>query len=81
VIVDNLYVSRTLLGPPKAQPPLVVDPDAVLPGAIAWITGRSSQELERGGSIERASLRVATRSIALKRLDRPVSKSLRVSGQ
>jgi len=35
VIVDDLYVPRAAVGPAKAQPPLVVDADAVLALAVA----------------------------------------------
>jgi hypothetical protein len=35
VIVDDLDISRTTCGPHETQPELIVDPDAVLPAAIA----------------------------------------------
>jgi hypothetical protein len=35
VVVDDLDVFRPGRGPAEADPPLLVDPDAVLPGAVA----------------------------------------------
>lgn len=51
MIVNDLDLSGITAIPMKADPELVVDPDAVLPRAIATkpfetITGRSAQELQ-----------------------------------
>lgn len=34
MIVNNLYVFRCAFPPPKTDPPLIVDPDAVLPFSV-----------------------------------------------
>src|SRR5690625_6194483 len=35
VVVNDLHLLRSCVGPHEPDPPLVVDPDAVLPGAVA----------------------------------------------
>jgi hypothetical protein len=34
VIVDNFYIFRAISGPPKADSPLIIDPDAVLASSV-----------------------------------------------
>jgi len=66
MIVSDLDVVSVAFSPPKAHPPLIVDPDAVLSLAIlrellepvAW---RNPQILERLRGIEVASFRCAIR--------------------
>src|SRR3954471_17035659 len=36
VVVDNFHLVRILVPPAEAQPPLVVDADAMLAGAVTW---------------------------------------------
>jgi hypothetical protein len=50
VVIDDLDITRTVVGPDKTQPPLRVDTDAVLPASITVqrfepISGRAPQEL------------------------------------
>jgi hypothetical protein len=53
VVADNLYILGSTGFPPKADPPLIVDPDRMLPGtcpaqslqSIAW---RRCQRLQLG---------------------------------
>jgi hypothetical protein len=57
VVVGDLYVLRSGVGPHKADAPLVVDSDAVLPGAVAgqWfqsVAADDSKIVERLGRVE-----------------------------
>jgi hypothetical protein len=57
MIVYNLDIERVLSLPSKAEPPPFVDPDAVLPGAIALqsfqaIARRRVQVVEAAGLIQ-----------------------------
>src|SRR3990172_5602435 len=61
VIVHDLHLLRPGVGPDEAQPPLVVDADAVLPGAIALqrfepICRRCAQIPQLRGVIEHLEL-------------------------
>jgi hypothetical protein len=46
VVIHNLNALRFAIGPPKANTPLVIDPNAVLPGAVA---GEFLQSVPRRG--------------------------------
>jgi len=57
VIVDDLDVMRTVRRPPKADPPLVIDPDAELTGSKAFerlqsIAGRNPQVIQARRDLE-----------------------------
>ena len=57
VIVDNLDIVGVASDPPEAHPPLIVDPDAVLPRSIPTqllqpIPGRHPEVLEAGRGIQ-----------------------------
>jgi hypothetical protein len=57
VIVDNFHIVSVAIGPGEADPPLVIDADAVLTLAIAAkllkpITRRRAQILERLGGVK-----------------------------
>ncbi len=57
VVVDDLDVSGICARPAETDPPLIVDPDTVLPGAIAFellqsVTGRHAEIVERLGGID-----------------------------
>jgi len=61
VIVDDLNVVRVAVRPPKADAPLIVDPDAVLSGTIAAellepIARGHSQILELDRGVDEAKL-------------------------
>jgi len=61
VIVNDLDLLWPSIGPHEADPPLVVDSDAVLPGSIAFqrlkpITGRDSQVVKNGRGSHLAKL-------------------------
>src|ERR1700747_2095233 len=61
VIVDELHVHRTLPRPHKANPPLIVDANRVLPLSITSerfqpVSRRSSQIAQRGCGIQIAEL-------------------------
>jgi hypothetical protein len=61
VVVNDLYVGCVVAGPSKAQPPLVVDPDAVLTRTFALqrlkpVSGQSPQEFKAGRSIQHGKL-------------------------
>src|SRR5690625_3266913 len=52
VVVNDLHLLRSGVGPHEADPPLVVDPDAVLSGPITLerletVAGRDSEVFER----------------------------------
>src|SRR5690554_4670175 len=52
VVVNDLHLLRSGVGPHEADPPLVVDPDAVLPGPIALqrlepVPGRDAEIVKR----------------------------------
>ena len=84
MIVDDLDTLRAFRGPTKAHAPLIVDSDAVLPGAVALerfqaVTGGEHRNSKVAAASSSASLRVATFAIEPKLLDRPVSKSFCVS--
>ena len=46
MVIDDLNVVRIAITPPKANPPLIVDPDAVLPLSV---TGQRLQPIARWG--------------------------------
>ena len=57
MIIDNFYIFSTGIGPPKADPPLIVDSNAVLPGPLApqsfeAIARRHSQVIESSGDFQ-----------------------------
>jgi hypothetical protein len=57
VVVCDLDLIRTLIGPDEADPILVVDPDAVLPSTVAGerfqsIPGRNTEIVEPGNRVE-----------------------------
>ena len=57
MVVDEFYVRGIRAGPAETDPPLVVDPNAVLPGAIAFellqpVAGRHAEVIERFGGIQ-----------------------------
>lgn len=59
MVIDDLHVGHALVGPHEAQPPLVVDADAVLALAVAAqrfqpVAGRAAQEVQ---SLRRVQLR------------------------
>jgi len=47
VVVDDLNVTRIRINPPETDPPLVIDPNAMLPLSV---TGESFQAISRNGS-------------------------------
>jgi len=47
VVVDDLNVARIRIDPPETDPPLVIDPNAVLSSSV---TGESFQTIPRNGS-------------------------------
>jgi hypothetical protein len=61
VIVHDFNIPRIVIGPPEANPPLVIDPDAHLADTIALkdlqsIPGWISQILQRRRGIQLAQL-------------------------
>lgn len=57
VVIDDLDVFGPFIGPQKAQTPLIVDPNAVLPGAITAkrfqpVPRRDSHEFQRCRSVQ-----------------------------
>jgi len=73
MVVDNLDIYGSSLGPDEADPVLVVDADAVLPGACAFqrlqsIAGRHPQVVETTGDLQLAQLASGDR---LNRLQTP----------
>jgi hypothetical protein len=61
VVIDDLDITRTVVGPDKTQPPLRVDADAVLPASITVqrfepISERAPQELQDLCSIQHLQL-------------------------
>jgi hypothetical protein len=59
MIVDDLDLVRFLIGPPETDAPLIVDPNAHLPGASAPqhfepVSGRVAQVLDRTRGIQLA---------------------------
>jgi len=61
VVIDDLDITRTVVGPDKTQPPLRVDADAMLPASITAqrfepISGRAAQELQGLCSIQHLQL-------------------------
>jgi trehalose-6-phosphatase len=61
VVIDELDITRTVVGPDKTQSPLCVDANAVLPTPVAAkrfepISGRATQELQRLCSIQHLQL-------------------------
>jgi hypothetical protein len=66
VVIDDFHIVGITVFEPKAQPPLVVDADAVLAAAPAlqWfqaVAGRNAQVVERGSGIELRSFFKASR--------------------
>jgi hypothetical protein len=61
VVIRNLNVVGVAVAPPKADTPLIVDPDAVLPATVAQqllksIAGRRSKVIQCFGRIENEEL-------------------------
>jgi hypothetical protein len=61
VVVDDLDVFRARWGPDEADTPLLVDPDAVLPDAVALegfepVPGRDFEVIQDFGGIEHDEL-------------------------
>ncbi len=61
MVIDNLDLERVRSLPSKADPPLLVDSNAVLPGAIAFqrfqaIARRHAQVIEAPGLIQQQEL-------------------------
>jgi hypothetical protein len=57
MIIDNLNIVGTVFPPLKANPPLVIDPDAVLPLPIAYerfkpIAGQACQVAQAGRLVQ-----------------------------
>ena len=57
MVVDDLDIVRVALRPAKADAPLIVDPDAVLPRTVATqllepVTGRNPEIVEPAGRVE-----------------------------
>jgi hypothetical protein len=57
MIVNDLNLVRVPIRPPKADPPLVVDANTVLPGAIAFellepVSGRHPQIVQRFSRVQ-----------------------------
>jgi hypothetical protein len=70
MVVHNFDVNGIRGDPPKANSPLVVDPDAVLPGAIAaecfeTIPGNRAEIGERRSRVNLSSFRFVTAAIWL----------------
>jgi hypothetical protein len=63
VVIDDLYVVRITRTPSKANTPLIVDPDTVLTGSVAFqrlkpIARRDAQEIQGGRSMDLQQLPV-----------------------
>ena len=61
VIIDNLDLEGVAVAPPKTDPPLVVDANAVLAGAITFellqtVTGWDAEVCELLGGVHHAEL-------------------------
>jgi hypothetical protein len=61
VVVNDLNLLWASVGPPETDPPLVVDPDAVLAGSIALqllqpVAGRHTKLVDRNGRADLAQL-------------------------
>jgi len=61
VVVDDLDVGRSGVGPGETDPPLLVDPDAVLSGPVAAeglkaVAGRHPEILQDLGSVQHHQL-------------------------
>ena len=61
VVVDDLDVGRSGVGPGEADPPLLVDADAVLPGSVSAkclkaVAGRHSEVVEDLGGVQHHQL-------------------------
>ena len=91
VIVDDLDVVRVAVLPPEADAPLIVDANAVLPGAIPFqllqaVAGRDAEVLKLLRGVDEAELpeqrplevgREAADALALKQaLGVPISETL-----
>ena len=66
MIVDDFNVPRAVVSPAKADSPLVVDPDAVLPTSIAGkflepVAGRDAKVVQILGAIENLQLALGLR--------------------
>jgi hypothetical protein len=61
VVINNLDLKGVAVAPPKTDPPLVVDTNAMLAGAIAFellqaVTGRDAEVFELLGGVHDAEL-------------------------
>lgn len=61
MIIDDLHIRRAPARPRKANAPLIVDADAMLPSAVTFellqaIPGRNPQEIERCSGVELSQL-------------------------
>jgi len=82
VVIDDLDITRTIVGPDKTQSPLRVDTDAVLPASVAAkrfepISGRAAQELQGLCSIQHLQLALGQR-LERTELSRASSRKQRV---
>jgi hypothetical protein len=59
MVIDNFNVVRIAITPDEAQPPLVIDADAVLSGAVAGqrlqVVGRRLPEILQRGCVQSRS--------------------------
>jgi hypothetical protein len=74
MVVNDLNILGVVTGPAKADSPLIVDPDAVLPASVApqglqSIAGRDSQVVEAAGDLELAQFAASHDCDALKAPD------------
>ena len=61
MVIDDLHLFRASLGPAKADPPLLVDPDAMLPSPPAFerlelVAGWNPQVLQPSGDMHHRQL-------------------------
>jgi hypothetical protein len=61
MVINDLHTLSAMTGPAEADPPLIIDPDAVLSFSVATqslqpIAGRNPQVIEAGGDLELAQL-------------------------
>ena len=61
MVVDNLNFVRVVRTPPKANPPLSIDADTVLPGSVSFqlfqaVRRGYAQVIKRGRGVEHAEL-------------------------
>jgi hypothetical protein len=79
MVFNDLHILGTISYPAEADPPLIVDPDALLPLTVATqslqsIAGRNAQVIEANGDLELAQLAACHDRDALKAPDALASR-------